>query len=449
MRANLLSARLSTLPTQFILVGQAQRADAVWTKREFMTVCEAMLNDNDLTHFMMAFQEAETGKPAFKKAKTARADVRASWAWDAITGKAKKATAVGFYPSNRDGQTRWSAMDFDAHDNDVARARRLSLDAFKLLLTHPLLYLVLCTSGNNGFHLFAFTRDFYPVAIWIELLKDVCRWIGTEIKEGICEIFPNEKAESQRIGKGIRAPGTVNPKTGRFSEIEAETLSPLLPSFPSTWSSGFIRGPIGKVVPFSPGGESKPSLYNNTNNYSLSTERLIEDIIRRHPIVRPGSRYGVLMKLIGHLSYFFERERAEQIVTRHYKTYEANIRTPLAEHSEEFEKAWAGQIENIRRQFTSQEAEKFAELRTAGQKAAFIIVRSFAKGAKREGKSQFGIVRASLADRLLLTKTAAGEIIVRLIQQGTIVRTEVAIPHKRAALYRWLLQPDPEEVFLT
>lgn len=440
-----LADRLSSLPNQFVLVGKEQRADAVWTKRQFMTVSETMLNGNDLTHFVMAFQEASTGKPIFKKAKRARADGRSSWAWDSITGKAKAATAVAFYPSNQAGQTQWGAMDFDAHDNDLARARRLSLEAFRFLLTHPELYLVLCTSGNAGFHLFAFTRHFHPVGEWIEFLKEVCRWIGTDIREGICEIFPNEKAESQRVGKAIRAPGTINPKTGNCSLIEAETLEQLLPLLPSTWADGRVTSPIGKVGELSLGKGGRPSLYNNINNYSHSTDRLIEEIIGKYPIERPGTRNNVLMKLIGHLAYVFEKEAATEIVTRHYDTYRANILTPIAEHLAEFETAWTGQIENIQRRLNSQEAAKYSELRTEKQKAAFIIIRSFSHGAKRDARNEFAIARASLADRLRLTKTAAGDIVSRLAQQRTIERTAKPIPHKSAALYRWLLEPNHEQ----
>jgi hypothetical protein len=52
--------------------------------------------------------------------------------------------------------------------------------------------------------------------------------IGAPITDGTCELFPNERAESQRVGKGIRAPGTWNPKTNTFSLIEAPISRPSL-----------------------------------------------------------------------------------------------------------------------------------------------------------------------------------------------------------------------------
>src|SRR5439155_16261703 len=93
------------------------------------------------------------------------------------------------------------------------------------------------TSGGGGFHLFIFQRDLQPIGEWILLLKQVCHAIGAEISPGICEIFPSEKAELQAVGKAIRAPGTWNRKSDCCSEIEAETLGPLLKSLLLTWSA--------------------------------------------------------------------------------------------------------------------------------------------------------------------------------------------------------------------
>jgi hypothetical protein len=234
--------RLPTLANKCYLVGQARRADVVWSEGEFLALCEHMLNGNPLTHFLAAWTDKENGQARFAKAARARADKRASWAWASITEKAKVKTAIGFYPSNAESKSRWAAIDFDAHNGEREQARNWSLEAFSLLLQHPQLYLVLCASGN-GYHLFIFTRELYPVSQWIVLLKQACEWIGAPIADGICETFPNERAESQRVGKGIRAPGTLNPKTGEASLIEAETIKPLLETLPRTWSTD-----VGKVT---------------------------------------------------------------------------------------------------------------------------------------------------------------------------------------------------------
>ena len=259
-----------------------------------------MLNGNPLTHFLAAWRDRTTGCARFAKAARARADKRAKWAWSSISGKSEAKTSIGFYPSNGDGESRWAAIDFDAHDGEKERARQWSLRAFELLLQHPQLYLVLCASGN-GYHLFIFTRELYAIGEWIVLLRQVCNWLGAPISDGICEIFPNERAESQRCGRGIRAPGTLNPKTGTVSLIEAETIKPLLESVPRTWSAG-----VGKATALYLGNGSTLSLHKSTNNYflstySVSTKPLVEAILCRYAIERRGTRNSILIKLVGEL----------------------------------------------------------------------------------------------------------------------------------------------------
>jgi hypothetical protein len=433
----LLSAlpQLPSLANKCYIVGQARRADVVWSRADFLAICEHMLNGNSLSHFLAAWEDSETGEARFAKAYRARADKRASWAWATITTKTKVGTSIGFYPSNNDGMTRWGAIDFDAHDGAHERARKWSLAAFQLLLSHPELYLVLCTSGGGGFHLFIFTREVYRIGEWILLLKQVCQLIGAEIADGVCEIFPNEKAESQRTGKAIRAPGTFNPKTGNPSLIEAETIQPLLQSLPRTWSSF-----IGKVNRRLLRNGHEVSLHKSTNTYSLSTEGLIENVIQQHPILRKGTRNGVLMKLIGDLAHKFGFEKAREAVECHYNTYSDYIATALDEHLRQFDDAWRGQCEKIRNRFSPMEKKVFDQLHTNHQREAFRIVWAFAGAAEKNGRKDFPIGRDSLADRLSVTQAGASDIIRALIQAGAIRETRPYKPHKSLAHYRWLLR---------
>ena len=143
--------------------------------------------------------------------------------------------------------------------------------------------------------MFIYSRELHPVGEWIVLLKQVCEWIGAPITDGTCEIFPNERAESQRTGKAIRAPGTLNPKTGTFSLIEAETVTPLLEELPRTWSLG-----VGKVTYTLPRNNAALSLQKSTNTYflttwSLSTKPIIETLLARYPIKRKGTLPWVAM----------------------------------------------------------------------------------------------------------------------------------------------------------
>jgi TOTE conflict system, Archaeo-Eukaryotic Primase domain len=415
--------RLPTLANNCYIVGQARRADVVWSEGDFLALCEHMLNGNPLTHFLTAWTDKKTEQPRFAKAKRCRADKRASWAWASITEKANVRTAVGFYPSNPEGKSRWAAIDFDAHNGERDQARKWSLEAFSLLLEHPQLYLVLCASGN-GYHLFIFARDLYPIGNWIVLLKQVCEWIGASIADGVCETFPNERAESQRVGKAIRAPGTLNPKTGKASLIEAETIKPLLETLPRTWSSG-----IGKVTTLPLGKSNALSLQGSTSyyfltTYSVSTKPIVEALLACYPIESKGTRNNVLMELLGDLIHKFGREAAERIITEHYRRYEKNIRSSIGEHIRAFGTAWDLMRQKVVGSLLPAEERIFNALASEHQREGFLIARAFAGAAKHKGQNDFEISRSSLADRLSITPPGAADVIRKLCEAKTIDPTQ-------------------------
>jgi hypothetical protein len=144
------AGRLPTLANHCFIVGEAKRADVIWSEGDFKTLCEHMLNENPLSHFLNVWIDAN-GKAQFTKAPVwSRADRRASWAWATIIGKAKGPTGIGFYPSNPERQSRWAALDFDAHNGQHEQARQWSLQAFSLLLQNPQLHLILGRHGEQS-----------------------------------------------------------------------------------------------------------------------------------------------------------------------------------------------------------------------------------------------------------------------------------------------------------
>jgi len=401
-----------------------------------------MLNQNPLSHFLNVWIDAK-GQARFTKAPLShRADRRANWAWGTITGKAKGQTGIGFYPSNPEGQSRWAALDFDAHNGEHEQARKWSLEAFSLLLQNPQLHLILCTSGN-GFHLFIITRELQPLSAWIVLLKQLCELIGAPIADGSCEIFPNERAESQPVGKAIRAPGTWNPKTNTFSLIEAETVKPLLELLPRGWSSG-----VGKLNRALPRNNAEVSLHKSTDNYfltqwALSTKPEVEKILARYPITQKGTRHNVLVQLVGHLINKFGRETAQRIVEEHFCRNRENIGSTLDEHLFEFAAAWDGMHEIVVKSFSPAEQRAFNSLgtgpRNKHQREGFLIVHAFAGYAKHKGEHDFQISRASLADRLNMTPPGARKVILKLCKDNVIAPSRPCVVHRESARYLWLL----------
>ena len=441
------ATRLPILANACVIVGEAKRADVIWSEGDFLALCEHMLNENPPNHFLRAWIDRETGQARFAKASLrCRADKRATWTWSTIIGKAKTQTAMGFYPSNQGNKTRWAAIDFDAHNGEREKARKRSLEAFSLLLQHPQLYLILCASGN-GYHLFIYSRELYPVGRWIVLLKQVCEWIGVQIADGACEIFPNERAESQPTGKGIRAPGTLNPKTGTLSLIEAETVGPLLETLPRTWTFG-----VGKVKRAVPRNETELSLHKSTNTYFLttysgSTQPLVERLLAAHEIRQKGTRNSVLMQLTGDLTHKFGREAAERIVEEQYRRNRSNIDSSLEEHRREFVIAWEGMRKKLVESFSTAEQQVYNTLASDHQREGFFIVRAFAGAAEYNKKRDFDISRASLADRLSLTEPGAGYVIQELCESKAIALTQAYVRHQHSARFRWLLSSGERQIF--
>ncbi len=183
---------------------------------------------------------------------------------------------------------------------------------------------------------------YQPLRFWILLLRQICSSIGAEVAPGVCEIFPNDRAESEPVGKAIRAPGTFNPKTGFCSKIEFENITPLLGTLTSRWTAT-----IGKDVPLPRSNGPLLSLDRSIYNYSLSTEKIINKAITDHPVIKFGTRNTVLMSLIGDLAHKFGRQKSEQIVKLHYERYRSFTRTPWSDHQEEFCNAWNGMVSKI------------------------------------------------------------------------------------------------------
>jgi hypothetical protein len=277
-----MSLALRTLPsllTDCVLVGHEKRADVVWTPRQWFAMCIHMLNENVANFFLKLYRD-ENGQPKFSKAFKHDVTKWIEWSWRSITGKAEALVAIGFYPTNAERKSRWAAMDFDAHDGNTARARDFALKAFAFLYQQPQLYVVLATSAGDlqrtGYHLFVFSREFYPCEDWTLLLKQVAAQIGAPIEDGICEIFPNE---FRGIGKALRAPGTWNPKTGDCGLILHQTLTQCVTALPSGEDKESIAlyllgEPRGKNYPSSPSSEFSGVSTANGQPFSQSARRV-------------------------------------------------------------------------------------------------------------------------------------------------------------------------------
>jgi hypothetical protein len=397
-----------------------------------------MLNGNPVSHFLTVWRD-EDGGARFAKAKPHRdAITHAGWTYDTIIDKAKHKTSMGLYPKNKDNESTWAALDFDAHDhNQRDDAEGRAVRALTLLLEYRDRYLILSASGR-GYHVFILAHEPRPVTEWVRVLKDTAASVGAPIQDGICEMFPNEKTAEQEVGRAIRVPGSLNPATAEVEKIMADTVQPLLDRLARQEAAQHNATRERPSL-----GAGKLSLVKEANSYSYkqgqgffsgSTQRLIEEVLAKYPITSKGTRNGILAKLVGELFRKFGYALSEQIVRQHYCAYNGNVRTGLAQHLREFGQAWKSFRKKELARLSPSERERFDKLQTEAQREAFFLCRSFAKL-----NSEFPLSQASLADRLSVTRQGAGYVIARLIELGAIKKTAEAKPHSRSACYRWIV----------
>jgi TOTE conflict system primase-like protein len=401
---------------------------------QFVLLIKHMLNGNPLSHFLTVWRDPD-GNARFAKAKPhLDAETHARWTYDTVTGSAKHKASMGLYPKNKDNESTWAALDFDAHDQtqrDVAEGR--AVRAFTLLLEYRDRYLILSASGR-GYHVFIIAHEPRPITEWVRMLKNTAETVGAPIQDGVCEMFPGEKTANQEVGRAIRVPGSLNPATGEVEKIMADTIQPLLDHLArqETAQNGSTRerhllrrGKLSLVKEAN--SYFREQRQNQPCFFSASTDRLIAEVIAKYPITRKGTRNGILAKLVGELFRKFGFVLSEQIVRQHYCAHDSNVRTGLAEHLREFRRAWESFRKKELARLSHSERERFDKLQTDQQREAFFLCRAFAKF-----KNEFPLSQASLADRLSITRQGAGYVIARLIEVDVVKKTADARPHSRS-----------------
>jgi hypothetical protein len=410
------------------LIGEGQPADRIWTREQFVSVCNLMRNGNPADEFLHVYCDSN-GAPRFVKAKSPNVEKRITWARDTITGRAKHKVAIGFYPWNSRGESRWAAFDFDAHDGGAARAKNFAVAAFQILLRHPEFYLILATSGNEGWHLFVFSADFHPIENWVRLLKQVADKIGAEIKTGICEIFPHETRHGSRP-HAIRAPGTWNPKTNQLGAIIFTSVGALLQTNRKKEVSSFLYHSIDGAKGGQLNDSKNPAFYCGGH----------QNWLKQFAITHAGSRHAQLRELVYCVFRQVGHGVARSIADAQYQAVRIQPNATLAEHLEEFEGLWSWITNEWRAELGDVECEKFAVLGTEAERDLFRILKNFARCAEGKKEPDFPFPIQHVAGRLGVSFQYVGKLRQRFVDGSIIVQTKPPQTNRSAARFRWCLQ---------
>jgi hypothetical protein len=408
-----------------LLTGEGFPADRILTRQEFVRLCYLMRNDNPASEFLHAYCDP-SGIPRFVKAKCPDVEKRITWAWDTITGRAKHKVAIGFYPWNSHGQSRWGAIDFDAHAGGAVRAKRFALSAFQVLLRQPEFYLILASSGSKGWHLFVFSAEFHPVEHWVRLLKQVADKIGAEIKTGLCEIFPHETRNGSRP-HAIRAPGTWNPKTNQVGAIFFESIRPLLQKKEGKEVSSFL---------YHSTDEAKTSQLNDSGSQSFYCGGF-QNWLEQFAITGASTRHGRLRALVYCIFRQVSHQCGRRIADAQYQGARVQPKATLAEHLEEFEKLWNWMTNQWHTELSDVEQEMFSGLDSESERELFRILKNFVRHAAAKKETDFPFPIQHVARRLALSFQYVGKLRQRFVDASIIVQTAPSMTNRSAARFRW------------
>ena len=410
-----------------VLIGEGSRADRILTRSEFLRLCDLMRNGNPADEFLRAYCDPE-GAAHFVKSKSAKVKQIATWSWDTIIGRAKHKVAIGFYPWNSRGQSRWAAIDFDAHDGGADRAKAFAVAAFTVLRRCPDFYLILTTSGSQGWHLFVFSAEFHTVENWIRLLKRVVDQIGAEIRPRVCEIFPNETRSGSRP-HAIRAPGTWNPKTDQLGAIFFTSVCALLQKKEEKEVSPFYYHSTERV---------------NDGQLNDSEQRLLyrgghQDWLHQFAITQPRTRRAQLEALVWCIFRQVGHPVARRLADAQYNAARFQPNATLAEHLEEFEELWRWVTEQWHDELSDAEQKAFSKLEIETEWDLFRILKNFARYAVEKNQTDFPFPIQHVAARLGVSFQHVSKLRQRFVNASIIVQTEPPITNRRAGRFRWLL----------
>jgi hypothetical protein len=386
-----------------------------------------MRNDNPADEFLRVYCDSD-GVSHFVKSKSSKLEQIVSWAWDSITGRAKHKVGIGFYPWNRWNTSRWAAIDFDAHDGGATRAKELAVAAFQILHKYPQFSLILATSGSEGWHLFVFGADFYPVTDWVRLLKQIVDSIGADVRTGICEIFPNETRTGSRP-HAIRAPGTWNPKTNQLGAIIFTSTARLLEKKGKKEISSFLYHSTDGAKAGQLNDSCPPSFYCGGHHNWLE----------QFAITQPSTRHAQLRELVYCIFRQVSQPVGRRIADFQYQSARVQPKATLAEHLEEFEQLWSWMTTQWRAELSAAEEEIFIILRTQIERDLFRILRNFARRSRSQKEKDFPFPLQHVAERLGVSFQYVSRLRQRFVNACIITQTTPSITNRSAARFQWVL----------
>jgi hypothetical protein len=418
------------------------------TAEEWDRLAWHMHNENGPYGFSMYFI-GKDDEPRVAASKTRRVAEAIQSTWRSMTEEIERPFAAVLYPTNQAFTSIWACMDVDHHDGSGGGEmhaewviRKLLAVLFKPKDPRRQDIAWIFESSGRGYHLYLLSPDQLPVKKWRQLMHGMLAEAGLKGADGI-ELYP--VATGKR--KGVRLPGSANPKTwnpaagsylvSRFMAVAG--LKVLIDGLPELFNKrgfslslkGVDRGEeIGRDRK-----DDRPAPWTEHTDASR--------LLSRYAISAPSTRHNQLASLVGDGFWHFSREVLWQIVAQQYAGAVPRCESDLGEHRKDFDSLHEGLMVQLKGELTPDEQAIWAKLKTPDARAAFVIVRNFARLARISGKygsdRSFPFSGLDLACRLQIGVKNAYNLRMRLIGLGFLEKVSECIRGKKAEYFIWLL----------
>jgi hypothetical protein len=336
--------------------------------------------------------------------------------------------SVGFYPWDSLGQSRWAAIDFDAHNGEAARAKAFALSAFQILRMHPEFYLILATSGSEGWHLFLLAEQFHPVGDWVRLLKRVTDSIGAKSRPEFAR-YSRMKLEAVLVPMRLELQGTWNPKTDQLGAIIFTSAAPLLEKKGKKEVSSFLYHSTAGANAGRLNDSCPPAFYCGGHQNWLD----------QFAITQPSTRHAQLRELVYCIFRQVSQPVGRRIADLQYQSARVQPKATLDEHLEEFGQLWSWMTTQWRTELSGAEEEIFIMLRTQIERDLFRILRNFARRACSQKEKDFPFPLQHVAGRLGVSFQYVSKLRQRFVHACIITQTTPSITNRSAARFQWVL----------
>jgi hypothetical protein len=431
-------------PVTFRPVKEWRTARQQWTFDQWQALCAVLFNGNSDLHEFLLCHQSPNGKERFNKAKYAVLTWHIEQAYYTVAEVASHPCGIGFYPWNRHTRkSYWGGLDFDVHEGQSAkRARALAEAAVEFARAKsPLIRgIIACTSGkSDGWHVWFFSREPQPIAKWSVYLRKVSAAIGakigTPLNGGDCELHPIEATERPR---GLRAPGSLNPKDGSFGLIAFDSLKSRLAEWKELLDPKLVRAlRTGAVAP-----KAEHTLFGKL---ALARNVFIKEACSRYPILCARRRHVRLVQLAGYLVNQCGFELAGVVAARQYREAQPLCKSTFKEHWTDFALVWKDLIKKRVRKFTTAQQAVYDTLTVQSEREAFLILCNWLRDRQWKGESEFRVSCKQLAMRLSMTLPGASKLLKRFCARG-ILKKELEYVRPKggragfSTTYQWLVQ---------